>query len=260
MIYPYQHRQTLCVTTKDPGQTISAPALYSFMFDPLLYIAVVASLPILISIASSGTKGVSVPPHILLSLTTIPFACVGFVAFTALRVALQPRVGDGIDYGETYAKLGAGFAALMYGFSIIPRVMFQLEENVTLWGVCASLFGIILLWLLTLVAYIISFKYIKKPSRFFTWANRCVMIPVFFGASVSTYGVLSGDMWARRLVAPMCVLLVLAVVCLAVELSAQAYKGREVPVWRYKVENMMGASICLMFFADMTFDFLHRFL
>ena len=58
----------------------------------------------------------------------------------------------------------------------------------------------------------------------------------------------------------MCVLLALSIVCLAAELSTQAYKGREVPVWRYKVENVMSAAILLTCLADMTFDFLPSFL
>lgn len=73
------------------------------------------------------------------------------------------------------------------------------------------------------------------------------MIPTFFCAAASVHVVLSGDMWATKLVGPMYVLLALSVACLAVELSVQAYKGREVPVWRYNVGEVMSGAIFLMY-------------
>lgn len=51
----------------------------------------------------------------------------------------------------------------------------------------------------------------------------------------------------------MYVLLALSVACLAVELSAQAYKGREVPVWRYNVSEVMSGAILLMYLTDTFF-------
>ena len=38
-----------------------------------------------------------------------------------------------------------------------------------------------------------------------------------------------------------------------VELSAQAYKGREVPVWRYNVSEVMSGAILLMYLTDTFF-------
>ena len=51
----------------------------------------------------------------------------------------------------------------------------------------------------------------------------------------------------------MCVLLVLSTMLLAVELSAQAYKGREVPVWRYRASYMLSGAILLMYLTDTFF-------
>ena len=86
------------------------------------------------------------------------------------------------------------------------------------------------------------------------------MIPAFFCAAASVHVVLSGDMWATKFVGPMYVLLALSVACLAVELSVQAYKGREVPVWRYNVGEVMSGAICLTFLTDVSFGFIRHFL
>ena len=86
------------------------------------------------------------------------------------------------------------------------------------------------------------------------------MIPTFFCTATSVHVVLSGDMWATKFVGPMYVLLALSIVCLAVELSAQAHKGHEVPVWRYNVSEVMSGAIILMFLADVSLSFIHRFL
>lgn len=80
------------------------------------------------------------------------------------------------------------------------------------------------------------------------------MAPVFFLTAMSVYAVLSGGRWATLSVAPMCVLLVLSTMLLAVELSAQAYKGREVPVWRYRASYMMGGAILMMYLMHFIFD------
>ena len=57
-------------------------------------------------------------------------------------------------------------------------------------------------------------------------------------------------------VAPMCVLLVLSTMLLAVELSARAYRGDEVPVWRYRASYMMGGVFLLMYPMHFVFDYL----
>lgn len=278
MLYPYQDKQTLCVTLEDNEDRIARSALRNFLFLPLLVIGIIA--PFIMSycaIMVGGLMGLTgklegqtqpshdaskifqIPADIVSPLAAIPFACAGFAALIVIYVKLRARTDKSDTWGSSQAAMATVIPFLYFGLCMGSKYIF-IPSEYALWKIFTAAFGMVLLTLLASVSYIISFKFTKMPSRFWMWVNRCVMIPVFFGASVSMYGVLSGDMWARRLVAPMCVLLVLAVVCLAVELSAQAYKGREVPVWRYKIENMMGASICLMFFADMTFDFLHRFL
>lgn len=45
MLYPYQDKQTLCVTLEDTGEeAISKPVLNIIAFQPLLYVAVIAPL------------------------------------------------------------------------------------------------------------------------------------------------------------------------------------------------------------------------
>lgn len=128
------------------------------------------------------------------------------------------------------------------------------------WNTFTLVFAVILLWSLTLVAYIASFKFGKKPSRFQMRLARYFMAPVFFFTAMSVYVVLSGGRWATLSVAPMCVLLVFSVMLLAVELSTRAYKGREVPVWRYRASYMMGGAILLMYPMRFFFDCLPHLL
>lgn len=128
------------------------------------------------------------------------------------------------------------------------------------WNTFTLVFAVILLWSLTFVAHVISFKSVKKPSRFQMWMARCFIIPVFFFTAMSVYAVLSGGRWATLSVAPMCVLLVLSTMLLAVELSTQAYKGREVPVWRYRASYMMGGAILMMYPTRFFFDCLPHLL
>lgn len=265
MLYPYQDKQALCVTPEDPEkETISKSALNIFAFQPLLYVAAIA--PLFFSYAvfmmsawidkteeRFGQKRTTqellsvfqFPPHAAWALSTIPFICLGLAALVAIYMKLRTRAeGDAIG-GTTYAHFETFFPFTLLSFAIMSE-MFA-PGKLTLWNILTICFGSVLLWSLTFVAYIASFKFVKKPSRFQTWVNRCIMIPAFFLTAASAHVVLSGDRWATVFVAPMCVLLVLSTLLFAVELSAQAYKGREVPVWRYRASHMMSGAIFLMY-------------
>ena len=278
MIHPYQDKQTLCVTLEDNGDWISRSALRAFLFLPLLSVGIIAPPTVCWAaiMGSSWTnlsknldgqvqtspdvlKIFQIPLDTVSPFAVIPFICAGFAALIVAYARLRARADESVSWGSGVAGMTSAFPFLCFGLCMGSRYMF-IPHEYALWKIFAVAFGVILLTLLTFISYIISIKFIKAPSRFWTWVNRCAMVPIFFGASASLYGVLSGDRWARELVAPMYVLLVLSIVCLAVELSAQAYKGRKVPVWRYKVESVMSTAILLMGIADIAFDFLPRFL
>lgn len=278
MLYPYQDKQTLCVTLEDNGDWISRSALQTFLFLPLLSVGIIA--PFIVSWgAIMGTlwMGIAeklegqtqlshdideifkIPSDTVSPLAVIPFAFVGFAALIVTYARLRTRADENTSWGSGVAGMTSTIPFLYFGLCMGSRYLF-IPREYALWRIFAAAFGAVLLTLLAFISYIISIKFIKAPSRFWTWVNRCTMAPIFLGTSASLYGVLSGDRWARELVVPMCVLLALSIVCLAAELSTQAYKGREVPVWRYKVENVMSAAILLTCLADMTFDFLPSFL
>lgn len=198
------------------------------------------------------------PPHATWTLSVLPLMCVGLATLVAIYMKLRTRAEREDIFGTTYARLATFTPFMFLSFAVLSKIFAPGEFP--LWNVLTICFSSILLWSLALVAYVISFKFIKKPSSFQTWANRCVMIPTFFCAAASVHVVLSGDMWATKFVGPMYVLLALSVACLAVELSAQAYKGREVPVWRYNVGEVMSGAICLTFLTDVSFGFIRYFL
>lgn len=273
MLYPYQDKQTLCVTLEDTGEeAISKPVLNIIAFQPLLYVAVIA--PLFLSYAAYMVHALGLdepeeplgqkrsiqyllsifqlPPHATWTLSVLPLMCVGLATLVALYMKLRTRAEREDTFGTTYARLATFTPFMFLSFAVLSKIFAPGEFP--LWNVLTICFSSILLWSLALVAYVISFKFIKKPSSFQTWANRCVMIPAFFCAAASVHVVLSGDMWATKFVGPMYVLLALSVACLAVELSAQAYKGREVPVWRYNVSEVMSGAILLMYLTDTFFD------
>lgn len=272
MLYPYQDKQTLCVALEDTGEeTISKPVLNIIAFQPLLYVAVIA--PLFLSYAAYMVHAVGLdepeeplgqkrsiqyllsifqlPPHATWTLSILPLMCVGLATLVAIYMKLQTYAEREDVVDTTYAHFATFTPFIFLSFAVLSKIF--APGDFPLWNVLAICFGSILLWPLALVAYVISFKFIKKPSSFQTWANRCVMIPAFFCAAASVHVVLSGDMWATKFVGPMYVLLALSVACLAVELSAQAYKGREVPVWRYNVSEVMSGAILLMYLTDTFF-------
>ncbi|MBF1673458.1 MAG: hypothetical protein HXO65_04540 [Rothia mucilaginosa] len=272
MLYPYQDKQTLCVALEDTGEeTISKPVLNIIAFQPLLYVAVIA--PLFLSYAAYMVHAVGLdepeeplgqkrsiqyllsifqlPPHATWTLSILPLMCVGLATLVAIYMKLRTYAEREDVVGTTYAHFATFTPFIFLSFAVLSKIF--APGDFPLWNVLAICFGSILLWPLALVAYVISFKFIKKPSSFQTWANRCVMIPAFFCAAASVHVVLSGDMWATKFVGPMYVLLALSVACLAVELSAQAYKGREVPVWRYNVSEVMSGAILLMYLTDTFF-------
>jgi membrane protein len=272
MLYPYQDKQTLCVALEDTGEeAISKPVLNIIAFQPLLYVAVIA--PLFLSYAAYMVHAVGLdepeeplgqkrsiqyllsifhlPPHATWTLSTLPLMCVGLATLVAIYMKLRTYAEREDVVGTTYAHFATFTPFIFLSFAVLSKIF--APGDFPLWNVLAICFGSILLWPLALVAYVISFKFIKKPSSFQTWANRCVMIPAFFCAAASVHVVLSGDMWATKFVGPMYVLLALSVACLAVELSAQAYKGREVPVWRYNVSEVMSGAILLMYLTDTFF-------
>lgn len=273
MLYPYQDKQTLCVALEDTGEeAISKPVLNIIAFQPLLYVAVIA--PLFLSYAAYMVHALGLdepeeplgqkrsiqyllsifqlPPHATWTLSVLPLMCVGLATLVALYMKLRTRAEREDIFGTTYARLATFTPFMFLSFAVLSKIF--APGGFQLWNVLTICFSSILLWSLALVAYVISFKFIKKPSSFQTWANRCVMIPAFFCAAASVHVVLSGDMWATKFVGPMYVLLALSVACLAVELSAQAYKGREVPVWRYNVSEVMSGAILLMYLTDTFFD------
>lgn len=272
MLYPYQDKQTLCVALEDTGEeAISKPVLNIITFQPLLYVAVIA--PLFLSYAAYMVHAVGLdepeeplgqkrsiqyllsifqlPPHATWTLSILPLMCVGLATLVAIYMKLRTYAEREDVVGTTYAHFATFTPFIFLSFAVLSKIF--APGDFPLWNVLAICFGSILLWHLALVAYVISFKFIKKPSSFQTWANRCVMIPAFFCAAASVHVVLSGDMWATKFVGPMYVLLALSVACLAVELSAQAYKGREVPVWRYNVSEVMSGAILLMYLTDTFF-------
>lgn len=272
MLYPYQDKQTLCVALEDTGEeAISKPVLNIIAFQPLLYVAVIA--PLFLSYAAYMVHAVGLdepeeplgqkrsiqyllsifqlPPHATWTLSILPLMCVGLATLVAIYMKLRTYAEREDVVGTTYAHFATFTPFIFLSFAVLSKIF--APGDFPLWNVLAICFGSILLWPLALVAYVISFKFIKKPSSFQTWANRCVMIPAFFCAAASVHVVLSGDMWATKFVGPMYVLLALSVACLAVELSAQAYKGREVPVWRYNVSEVMSGAILLMYLTDTFF-------
>lgn len=261
MLYPYQDKETLCVTLEDPGkEAISDFALQAIVLFPLFP----AILAILFSFlfASLSTSALDAPlfsPHAYLALAALPFLCAGFAALAIIYMKLRTGTGESTGHGDARAAMNSMPIMLLFIYLLIPGVMTDVGER-PFWNTFTLAFAAILLWSLTFVAYIFSFKFVKKPSSFQTWANRCVMIPTFFCAAASVHVVLSGDMWATKFVGPMYVLLALSVACLAVELSAQAYRGREVPVWRYRASYMMGGAILMMYLMHFIFDCLpHMF-
>lgn len=200
-------------------------------------------------------KGTPVPTSCLLGTCHSPFLvrrlrCIGF----HLQEAANTHRGERRAWR---CESGHGFNAHYSSFrlSFFPEFMFSGGEY-SYWNTFAVAFTVILLWPLTFVAYIVSFKFIKKPSRFQMRLARYFMVPVFFLTAMSVYAVLSGGRWATLFVAPMCVLLVLSTMLLAVELSAQAYRGDEVPVWRYRASYMMGGVLLLMYPMHFVFDYL----
>lgn len=272
MLYPYQDKQTLCVALEDTGEeAISKPVLNIIAFQPLLYVAVIA--PLFLSYAAYMVHAVGLdepeeplgqkrsiqyllsifqlPPHATWTLSILPLMCVGLATLVAIYMKLRTYAEREDVVGTTYAHFATFTPFIFLSFAVLSKIF--APGDFPLWNVLAICFGSILLWPLALVAYVISFKFIKKPSSFQTWANRCVMIPAFFCAAASVHVVLSGDMWATKFVGPMYVLLAFSVACLAVELSAQAYKGREVPVWRYNVSEVMSGAILLMYLTDTFF-------
>lgn len=248
MFYCYQDRQTLCVTLEDPGkEPISESALRAIIIFPLFPLAFLMTLfGFLFTLLYGYIAGAPLLlPHAPLMLATLPFVCAGFAALVVIYMKLRASAWEG-EYGYANAAID----------SIPVATLFTLLFLIGGMNTFAITFGTILLWSLTFIAYIISFEYIKKPSHFQMWMARCFIIPGFFFAAMSVYVVLSGGRWATLLVTPMCVLLVLSTMLLAVELSVQAYKGREVPVWRYKASDMMGGAILLMYLAHIFFDLL----
>lgn len=248
MLYCYQDRQTLCVTLEDPRkEPISASALRAIIIFPLFPLAFLMTLfSFLFTLLYERASGTPLLlPHAPLMLATLPFMCAGFTALAVIYMKLRASAWEG-EYGYANAAID----------SIPIATLFTLLFLIGGMNTFAITFGTILLWSLTFIAYIISFEYVKKPSRLQVWIARCFIIPVFFFAAMSVYVVLSSGRWATLLVTPMCVLLVLSTMLLAVELSAQAYKGREVPVWRYKASNMMSKAILLMYLAHIFFDLL----
>lgn len=253
-------------------EAISKPVLNIIAFQPLLYVAVIA--PLFLSYAAYMVHAVGLdepeeplgqkrsiqyllsifqlPPHATWTLSILPLMCVGLATLVAIYMKLRTYAEREDVVGTTYAHFATFTPFIFLSFAVLSKIF--APGDFPLWNVLAICFGSILLWPLALVAYVISFKFIKKPSSFQTWANRCVMIPAFFCAAASVHVVLSGDMWATKFVGPMYVLLALSVACLAVELSAQAYKGREVPVWRYNVSEVMSGAILLMYLTDTFFD------
>lgn len=199
-------------------------------------------------------RGTPVPTSRLLGTCHSPLLvlCAGFAALAVIYMKLRASAWEG-EYGYANAAIDSMLIMLLFVYLLIPGVMTDVGEH-PFWNTLTLAFAVILLWSLTLVAYIASFKFVKKPSRFQMRLARYVMAPVFFLTAMSVYVVLSGGRWATLSVAPLCVLLVLSTMLLAVELSAQAYKGREVPVWRYRASYMMGGAILLMYLVHFIFD------
>lgn len=235
MLYPYQDKQTLCVALEDTGEeTISKPVLNIIAFQPLLYVAVIA--PLFLSYAAYMVHAVGLdepeeplgqkrsiqyllsifqlPPHATWTLSILPLMCVSLATLVAIYMKLRTYAEREDVVGTTYAHFATFTPFIFLSFAVLSKIF--APGDFPLWNVLAICFGSILLWPLALVAYVISFKFIKKPSSFQTWANRCVMIPAFFCAAASVHVVLSGDMWATKFVGPMYVLLALSVACLAV--------------------------------------------
>ena len=180
--------------------------------------------------------------------------CAGFAAVAVIYMKLRTGTGEGIEYGDDVkAAMDSWPIMMLFAFLLLSGGMFDRGEY-PFWNTFALAFTVILLWSLTFVAYIVSFKFIKKPSRLQMRLARYFMAPDFFLTAMSVYVVLSGGEWATLLVGPMCVLLILSTMLLAAELSAQAYKGREVPVWRYRASYMMGGAILLTYPMPCFFD------
>ena len=182
--------------------------------------------------------------------------CAGFAALAVIYMKLRTGTGEGAEHGDDVkATMDSWFFMMLFAFLIFKEGMFGRGEY-PFWNAFAVAFAVILLWSLTFVAYIVSFKFVKKPSCLQMRLARYFMAPTFFLTAMSVHVVLSGGEWATLLVGPMCVLLVLSTMLLAVELSAQAYRGREVPVWRYRTSYMMGGVLLLMYPMHFVFDYL----
>lgn len=257
MLYPYQDKETLCVTLEDTGkEAISEFALRAIVVFPLFPAALATLFSFLFTLLSaSDLKAPLFQPHAYLALATLPFLCAGFAALAFIYRKLRTRTGESAGHGDVRAAMDSMPIILLFAYLLFPEFMFSGGEY-SYWNTFAVAFTVILLWPLTFVAYIVSFKFIKKPSRFQMRLARYFMVPVFFLTAMSVYAVLSGGRWATLFVAPMCVLLVLSTMLLAVELSAQAYRGDEVPVWRYRASYMMGGVLLLMYPMHFVFDYL----
>lgn len=257
MLYPYQDKETLCVTLEAPGkEAISDFALRAIVVFPLFPVAFLMTLSsfvfAMLSAHVSGTPLFS--PYVPLTLVTLPFMCAGFAALAVIYMKLRTGTGEGVGYGDdAKAAMDSWPIMMLFAFLLLSGGMFDRREY-PFWNTFALAFAVILLWSLTFVAYIVSFKFIKKPSRLQMRLARYFMAPAFFLTAMSVHVVLSGGEWATLLVGPMCVLLILSTMLLAVELSAQAYKGREVPVWRYRASYMMGGAILLTYPMPCFFD------
>ena len=74
MLYPYQDKQTLCVTLEDPGkEAISDFALQAIVRFPLFPAALATLFSFLfILLAASDLEAPLFPPHAYLALATLP--------------------------------------------------------------------------------------------------------------------------------------------------------------------------------------------
>lgn len=82
--------------------------------------------------------------------------CAGFAALAVIYMKLRASAWEG-EYGYANAAIDSMLIMLLFIYLIIPGVMTDVGER-PFWNTFTLVFAVILLWSLTFVSYIVSFK------------------------------------------------------------------------------------------------------
>lgn len=148
MLYPYQDKETLCVTLEAPGkEAISDFALRAIVVFPLFPVAFLMTLgSFVFAMLSAHVSGTPLfPPYVPLTLVTLPFMCAGFAALAVIYVKLRTGTGEGVEYGDDVkAAMDSWPIMMLFAFLILSGGMFDRGEY-PFWNTFALAFTVILL-------------------------------------------------------------------------------------------------------------------